>query len=96
MSARRVYVDIAISKPSIGFGVVRVRCISCGARRSPRGSGMRPGTFPTLVEVNASPELLVLGAQLERVLQERYIPVARDNSRQLREIRAAETARSQS
>ena len=39
--------------------------------------------FPTLAEVNASPdhELLVLGAQLERVLVERYIPEAKRSHR---------------
>jgi hypothetical protein len=45
------------------------------------------GTFPTLAEVNASPDfdLLVLGIQLEKVLA-RYVPVARKGRRRLAEI----------
>jgi hypothetical protein len=43
--------------------------------------------FPTLAEVNASPdhELLVLEAQLNRVLTERYVPVARRQRREMAE-----------
>jgi hypothetical protein len=50
------------------------------------------GPFPALAAVSASPdhELLVLGAQLERVLQERYIHIAKENDRRLREKRAAQ------
>jgi hypothetical protein len=62
------------------------RAFACGT------SLVALSSLPTMAEVNASPdhELLVLGAQLERVLQERYIHIAKDNDRRLREIRAAQ------
>jgi hypothetical protein len=53
------------------------RAFACGASLAALSA------FPTLAEVNASPdhELLVLGAQLDRVLVERYTPEARASHR---------------
>jgi hypothetical protein len=65
---------------------------SLAAMAVPAGAAcVLSGPFPTLAEVNASPdhELLVLEAQLNRILVERYIPRCKANNQEMLERQAS-------